>query len=128
MRTVVDNLISNALKFSPRSSTIALHLFAEQRDAVLEVTDEGPGVRADERSAIFESFYQGSVPTGGRVKARASASLSRASTRWRMAAASTWPPAPTAGVAPYSRLRVPLAFAAAGAMPAAHARSTVDAR
>jgi two-component system sensor histidine kinase GlrK len=68
IRTIVDNLISNALKFSPRSSTIVLTLRAEGRDALLEVVDEGPGVLPEERSAIFDSFYQGAAPTEGRVK------------------------------------------------------------
>jgi two-component system sensor histidine kinase GlrK len=68
IRTIVDNLISNALKFSPRSSTIGLTLCAEGRDALLEVVDEGPGVLLEERSAIFDSFYQGAAPTEGRVK------------------------------------------------------------
>jgi two-component system sensor histidine kinase GlrK len=68
LRTIVDNLISNALKFSPRSSTIDVVLRADGSDALLEVADAGPGVRPDERSAIFDSFYQGSAPTEGRVK------------------------------------------------------------
>lgn len=68
MRTVVDNLISNALKFTPRSSQITVRLVADGHDALLTVSDEGPGVRPDERRAVFDSFYQGSAPTEGRVK------------------------------------------------------------
>jgi two-component system, NtrC family, sensor histidine kinase GlrK len=68
LRTVVDNMISNAIKFSPRSSTIDVTLAALGSDAVLDVADRGPGVPAQERERIFDSFYQGSARTEGRVK------------------------------------------------------------
>jgi two-component system sensor histidine kinase GlrK len=68
IRTIVDNLVSNAIKYSPRSGTIALDLGIESRFAVLDVIDEGPGIEREERQRIFESFYQGRPPTEGRVK------------------------------------------------------------
>jgi two-component system sensor histidine kinase GlrK len=68
IRTVVDNLVSNAIKYSPRSGTIALDLGIENRFAVLDVIDEGPGIEREERQRIFESFYQGRPPAEGRVK------------------------------------------------------------
>lgn len=68
IRTIVDNLVSNAIKYSPRSGVIALRLVREQGCAVLDVVDEGHGVDPDERERIFESFYQGKPPAGGRVK------------------------------------------------------------
>jgi two-component system sensor histidine kinase GlrK len=37
-------------------------------DAVLDVADRGPGVSAAERDRIFDSFYQGTAKTEGRVK------------------------------------------------------------
>ena len=68
LRTIVDNLVSNAVKYSPRSGTIALSLAVGDGLAVLEVTDEGPGVSPDEREKVFDSFYQGAPPAEGRVK------------------------------------------------------------
>ena len=35
---------------------------------MLDVVDQGPGVAADERERIFDSFYQGQAPVDGRVK------------------------------------------------------------
>jgi two-component system sensor histidine kinase GlrK len=68
IRTIVDNLISNALKYSPRSGTIELKLDVEGEFAVLDVVDQGPGVPPDHRGRVFDSFYQGPAPVDGRVK------------------------------------------------------------
>jgi two-component system sensor histidine kinase GlrK len=68
IRTIIDNLVSNAIKYSPRSGVIELRLSREQGFAVLDVVDEGLGVDPEERERIFESFYQGKPPAGGRVK------------------------------------------------------------
>jgi two-component system sensor histidine kinase GlrK len=68
LRTIVDNLVSNAIKFSPRSGTIRATLRARDGIAMLEVADEGPGVPAAERERVFDSFFQGSPPAEGRVK------------------------------------------------------------
>jgi len=68
VRTIVDNLVSNAIKYSPRSASIVVSLRAEQGFAVLDVVDRGPGIDPAERERIFESFYQGRPPVDGRVK------------------------------------------------------------
>jgi two-component system sensor histidine kinase GlrK len=68
IRTVIDNLVSNALKYSPRSGVIELRLSQEAGFAVLDVIDQGHGVDPDERERIFESFFQGRPPGEGRVK------------------------------------------------------------
>ncbi len=68
IRTIIDNLVSNAIKYSPRSGVIALSLAQEDGFALLEVIDEGHGVDREERALIFDSFYQGKPPAGGRVK------------------------------------------------------------
>ena len=68
LRTIVDNLVSNAIKYSPRSGTIALNLAIADGFAVLDVIDEGHGVDPEERQQIFDSFYQGRPPAEGRVK------------------------------------------------------------
>jgi two-component system sensor histidine kinase GlrK len=68
IRTIVDNLVSNAIKYSPRSGVIGIRLALEPGFAVLDVIDQGHGVDPRERDQIFDSFYQGKPPTEGRVK------------------------------------------------------------
>ena len=68
LRTVVDNLVSNAIKYSPRSGTVRIDVAAADGDAVLDVVDEGPGVSPEDRTRIFDSFYQGPAPADGRIK------------------------------------------------------------
>jgi two-component system, NtrC family, sensor histidine kinase GlrK len=68
VRTIVDNLISNAIKYSPRSGTVRRILTTEKDFAVLDVVDQGHGVDREDRSRIFDSFYQGKPPAEGRVK------------------------------------------------------------
>jgi two-component system sensor histidine kinase GlrK len=68
IRTIIDNLVSNAIKYSPRSSVIAINLAQDAGFAVLDVVDHGHGVDPGERERIFESFYQGKPPMEGRVK------------------------------------------------------------
>jgi two-component system, NtrC family, sensor histidine kinase GlrK len=68
IRTIVDNLVSNAIKYSPRSGVITLHLAEHDGFAVLDVVDQGLGVDPADRQRIFDSFYQGKPPAEGRVK------------------------------------------------------------
>jgi two-component system sensor histidine kinase GlrK len=68
IRAIVDNLVSNAIKYSPRSGTITLDLHTEGGHAVLDVIDLGPGIDPEDRPRIFESFYQGKPAPEGRIK------------------------------------------------------------
>ena len=68
IRTIVDNLVSNAVKYSPRSASVTVALGIERGFAVLDVIDHGPGIDAAERQRIFDSFYQGRPPVDGQVK------------------------------------------------------------
>ena len=58
MRHVWDNLISNAIKFSPQGGTVRIAL--EKREHTLEfiICDEGPGLSEDAQKHIFDKFYQ----------------------------------------------------------------------
>jgi two-component system sensor histidine kinase GlrK len=68
LRLILDNLLSNAIKFTPRGGTITIRGLAQRDQLTLEVADSGPGIPLDERSRIFEAFYQGRTPQGGHVK------------------------------------------------------------
>jgi two-component system sensor histidine kinase GlrK len=60
---VLDNLLSNALKFSPEGGIVKTLMKPDQKPGVLEVSvsDVGPGIPPDELPHIFERFYQGST-------------------------------------------------------------------
>jgi signal transduction histidine kinase len=55
---VLDNLLSNALKFTPDGGRIAIRLWQEGTEIVLQVADTGIGIPADQLEYIFERFYQ----------------------------------------------------------------------
>ncbi|MBY0550539.1 MAG: PAS domain-containing sensor histidine kinase [Candidatus Obscuribacterales bacterium] len=58
---VVENLVGNALKFSPPGSTVFLEAKPIAEGMRIEVRDSGPGVPEDKRQIIFERFGQVSV-------------------------------------------------------------------
>lgn len=55
----VDELIDNALKFSPPSSSVSVKLREEDGEAVITVTDRGKGMTPEEVDAAFTAFIQG---------------------------------------------------------------------
>jgi signal transduction histidine kinase len=61
LHQVALNLLTNAIKFTPPGGTVAARTFMDGTEAVLEVTDSGPGVPECEREAIWERFYRGSA-------------------------------------------------------------------
>lgn len=68
LKLILDNLLSNALKYSPRGGTIFIHAQADKEHLLLDVADTGPGISRDERSAIFDAFYSGRAPVSGHLK------------------------------------------------------------
>jgi len=68
MRTVVDNLISNAINHSPDDGTVSVYLNSDGKSAILDVKDEGPGIDSSERHRVFEAFYQGKTVRKGHIK------------------------------------------------------------
>jgi two-component system, OmpR family, sensor histidine kinase KdpD len=54
--TVVEQLVRNAAIFSPADEPISIALRQDRDDAVLEVTDRGPGVPEERREEVFERF------------------------------------------------------------------------
>ena len=63
---VLDNLISNAIKYSPPGSSIHVSLGRKGTMAEIRVTDEGPGIEPKEQERLFGEFQKMSTkPTGG---------------------------------------------------------------
>jgi signal transduction histidine kinase len=60
---VLDNLISNALKFTPAGGSVTVGLHRRNGNAVVEVTDTGIGIPAAEQVRLFERFYRTSSAT-----------------------------------------------------------------
>jgi len=58
MRMALHQLLDNALKYSPPGSPIAVTAEKAQLHVIISVSDQGPGIRAQERSRIFEKFYR----------------------------------------------------------------------
>jgi signal transduction histidine kinase len=66
LRQVLDNLISNAVKFSPAGSTVEVTHRREGGSWTVEVKDQGPGLTDIDRKTLFEDFATLSAkPTGG---------------------------------------------------------------
>jgi len=58
LRRVLDNLLGNAAKFTPAGGRITVRVRQEGEQVVLEVSDTGVGIPADQLERIFERFYQ----------------------------------------------------------------------
>ena len=54
------NLVNNAIKYTPAGSHIEIHAFREAEHAVIEVSDDGPGIPDAQKPQVFEMFYTGS--------------------------------------------------------------------
>ena len=66
LREAIDNLVSNAIKYTPRSGKIDLTVACEADHALIRVADDGPGLTADDMTRLFGRFQRLSArPTGG---------------------------------------------------------------
>ncbi len=66
IRRVVDNLLSNAFKFTPTGGNILVRVIAEEKGICLQVDDTGPGIPIEEADRLFIEFGTTSnIPTGG---------------------------------------------------------------
>ncbi len=58
LRQVLDNLLRNALKFTPKGGRVVLSARAGKKELVVSVTDTGIGLSVEEMEKIFEKYYQ----------------------------------------------------------------------
>ena len=68
LRVVLDNLVSNAIKFSPQGGRIRMVGRLDNNAIELDVIDQGPGIPTGERARIFDPFYQGGRAGAGPVR------------------------------------------------------------
>jgi two-component system sensor histidine kinase TctE len=65
LREALSNLIDNALRYTPRGSTITLRVQRQADGARLAVEDNGPGLNSDDIAHVFQRFWRGSQQPGG---------------------------------------------------------------
>jgi signal transduction histidine kinase len=59
LRMAITNLLDNALRYAPAGGRIELAVRSDARGWLLETSDDGPGLPADERERVFDRFYRG---------------------------------------------------------------------
>ena len=58
MHHVWDNIIGNAIKFSPESGIVTIRLYQKEKKIIFTVDDEGAGFSEEARNRLFDKFYQ----------------------------------------------------------------------
>jgi len=75
---VVDNLVSNAIKYSPKGGEVLMLLEQHQDRIRIEVRDHGPGLSAEDQERLFQKFSRLSAqPTGGETSSGLGLSIVR---------------------------------------------------
>jgi len=59
----IDNLISNAIKYSPAGNEVAVRILAVNDRCVVEIEDHGIGIATEELGLLFDRFFRGSTAT-----------------------------------------------------------------
>ena len=59
LEVMIENLVSNAVKYSPPEGRLLIRVERRAKRVRLLVGDDGPGVEPDERKRVFRAFYQG---------------------------------------------------------------------
>ena len=68
LRSIVDNLLGNAIKFTPSGGVVTLLAQERGGEVEIDVIDTGPGVPMEEREAIFDAFFRGRAGASGRAE------------------------------------------------------------
>ena len=79
LRLALLNLVHNAIRYSAEGLMISLRVRRQEANAVVEVTDQGPGIAPEHQQKIFERFYR---VDKARSRASGGAGLGLAIARW----------------------------------------------
>lgn len=58
IRQMLDNLVGNAIKYTPNDGKIHVSIAMQEKQIVLRVQDTGPGIKPEEQGRVFEKFYR----------------------------------------------------------------------
>ncbi|MBD0264643.1 MAG: hypothetical protein ICV78_18550 [Tolypothrix sp. Co-bin9] len=69
LRHILTNLLTNAIKYSPKGSPIDLELISNDEEVIFNIKDKGIGITPEDQQHLFESFYRasnvGNIPGTG---------------------------------------------------------------
>jgi two-component system sensor histidine kinase GlrK len=68
LKVVLDNILSNAIKYSSDHGTISIYTEFKNKQLQLFIVDNGPGINSDIKDKIFDAFYQGPSPENSQIK------------------------------------------------------------
>lgn len=60
IRQMIDNLVGNAIKYTPTNGDVSINMSMQGNQLVLQVKDSGPGIPPNEQVRIFEKFFRAS--------------------------------------------------------------------
>ncbi len=58
LQMLLNNLVDNAIKYTPKTRKIGVSLYRQNGKIVLSVQDNGPGIAKEEKKKVFEKFYR----------------------------------------------------------------------
>ncbi len=59
LASVVENLVSNAIKYTPSGGVVSINAVVEGEELLIRVKDNGSGIAPEEQQKVFEPFYRG---------------------------------------------------------------------
>lgn len=59
IKILINNIVDNAIRYTPNHGKIDISLFSQMQNIVLEVNDSGPGILSNDFERVFERFYRG---------------------------------------------------------------------